>query len=103
MNIQMNYLFEAAKDFAPEAELAIINDKITWIKPENAPVNDEILFKRALELSQKSAYKDLRKEKYPPLHDQLDMLWHSIDNGSLDKESDFYKSIKAVKDEFPKP
>jgi hypothetical protein len=31
------------------------------------------------------------------------MLWHSIDSGSLDKTSDFYLALKAVKDNNPKP
>jgi len=97
------YIFEAAREFDIEAQLSIINDKIIWIKPEIAPINDEELFKRAEKIAEKQAYKNSRREKYPKLEEQLDMLWHSIDNGSLDKESDFYKSIKAVKEEFPKP
>lgn len=43
-----------------------------------------------------------RKNEYPSIGDQLDMLWHAIDSGSLDKDSDFYKSLKAVKDANPK-
>lgn len=97
------YIFEVARQFHPEAELSVINNKIVWIKPEVAPINDVELIKRAKELGEKQEYKNLRKEKYPKLEEQLDMLWHSIENGSLDKESEFYKSIKAVKDEFPKP
>ena len=46
------------------------------------------------------AYKTLRQ--YPSLGDQLDMLWHAIDNGTLNKTSDFYTAIKAVKDAHPK-
>ena len=47
-----------------------------------------------------NAYKTLRQ--YPSLGDQLDMLWHAIDNGTLNKTSDFYTAIKAVKDAHPK-
>lgn len=103
MNIPYNYIFEVAKQYHPEAELSILGDKIIWIKPENAPINDEQLLYKANLLAQKDEYRNQRREKYPPLVEQLDMLWHSIDNGSLDKESDFYKAIKAVKEEFPKP
>ena len=42
-------------------------------------------------------------KKYPTINDQLDMLWHAIDQGTLDKTSDFYTTIKAVKDAHPKP
>lgn len=44
-----------------------------------------------------------RAKEYPKITDQLDMLWHAIDEGTLDKTSDFYTSLKAVKDEYPKP
>jgi hypothetical protein len=45
-------------------------------------------------------YKTARQ--YPSIGDQLDMLWHAIDNGTLNKTSDFYTAIKAVKDAHPK-
>jgi hypothetical protein len=40
---------------------------------------------------------------YPSISEQLDMLWHAIDSDSLDKTSDFYVTLKAVKDAAPKP
>ncbi len=45
-----------------------------------------------------------RKNSYPEIGDQLDMLWHSIDqNPSLKSEYfDFYEAIKAVKVKHPK-
>lgn len=48
------------------------------------------------------AYKNLRAVEYPSLANQLDMLWHAIDTGSLSKDTEFYKSLKAVKDKYPK-
>jgi len=47
-------------------------------------------------------YQHNRREQYPEIGEQLDMLWHSIDSGSLDKTSDFYLSLKLVKDNNPK-
>ena len=47
-------------------------------------------------------YKFQRAKRYPKIVDQLDMLWHAIDSGSLDKDSDFYTTLKAVKDANPK-
>ena len=49
-----------------------------------------------------TSYQRTRATQYPKIADQLDMLWHAIDSGSLDKDSDFYKSLKAVKDANPK-
>ena len=48
-------------------------------------------------------YKRDRLEKYPAIGNQLDALWHMIDNGEpLDKTSSFYTMIKMVKDTYPK-
>ena len=47
-------------------------------------------------------YKRQRMENYPHIGDQLDMLWHAIDTNSLNKTSEFYTAIKAVKDAYPK-
>lgn len=44
-----------------------------------------------------------RAKEYPKISEQLDMLWHAIDTNSLDKTSDFYTTLKAVKDQYPKP
>lgn len=49
-----------------------------------------------------TSYQRTRATQYPKIADQLDMLWHAIDSGSLDKDSDFYIALKAVKDANPK-
>ncbi len=48
-------------------------------------------------------YKDDRQ--YPDIKEQLDMLWHAIDeNATLKTQfADFYNTIKLVKDQYPKP
>ena len=45
-----------------------------------------------------------RKDEYPDIGEQLDMLYHAIDSNSdlKTKFSSFYTSIKAVKDKYPK-
>ena len=47
-------------------------------------------------------YQRDRAKDYAPLADQLDMLWHAIDQGIDLKQSDFYTGNKAVKDAHPK-
>jgi len=39
---------------------------------------------------------------YEILPEQLDKLWHDIDNGKLDKTGKFYNSIKEIKTKYPK-
>jgi len=47
---------------------------------------------------------NLAKRVYPKIGDQLDMLWHSIDNDAelKSKYFDFYQAILAVKAKHPK-
>jgi hypothetical protein len=40
---------------------------------------------------------------YEAIEEQLDKLFHDIENGTLDKTGDFYTSIKKIKDSVPKP
>ena len=48
-------------------------------------------------------YVFLRKTAYPSVADQLDLIWHMIDQDvAFDKESAFYKAIDAVKTKHPK-
>lgn len=42
-----------------------------------------------------------RRNNYPAIGDQLDMLYKAMDTGVLTKVDDFYNSIKAVKEQFP--
>ena len=53
---------------------------------------------------EQATYINQRKNAYPEIGDQLDMLWHSIDqNPKLKSEYfDFYETLKAVKVKYPK-
>jgi|TARA_B110000914_G_scaffold143807_1_gene125873 hypothetical protein len=46
-------------------------------------------------------YKKDRRESYPQIEDQLDLLWHAIDTEQNLKTSDFYIKLKKVKDDNP--
>ena len=53
---------------------------------------------------EQSAYAEQRRNAYPPIGDQLDMLWHSIDQNPELKQKyfNFYEAIKQVKVKYPK-
>ena len=78
-------------------------DTLKWPN-ENKPsqelldtlVQDEIRSRKILNL-------DKRKSEYPDLAEQLDMLWHAMNDGLLPNDNKFYEAIKAVKDNNPKP
>lgn len=48
-------------------------------------------------------YIDQRRYAYPVLGDQMDMIWHAMDDGLIPKIEPLYSEIKAVKDQYPKP
>jgi len=47
-------------------------------------------------------YDQERIALYKAIGDQLDLIWHDIDNGTLDITGEFYSAIKSVKDAHPK-
>jgi hypothetical protein len=49
-----------------------------------------------------NAYARERVNSYEEITEQLDKLFHDIDEGKLDKTGSFYLGIKAVKDSNPK-
>ena len=53
---------------------------------------------------EQAPYINQRRNAYPEIGDQLDMLWHSIDQDPQLKSKyfDFYEAIKAVKVKYPK-
>ena len=55
-------------------------------------------------ITEQAPYIFQRRNDYPEIGDQLDMLWHSIDqNPKLKSEYfEFYEAIKAVKVKHPK-
>ena len=85
------YESDGSQDSLIGDKVEITEDEVSVIK--NKHMQDEL---------DKLTYGDKRAMAYPQLAEQLDMLWHAIDNGTLDKTSDFYTTLKQVKDTYPK-
>lgn len=83
---------------------ADVNGELTLLDGAEMPSDEAIAIARqeVFDLYQDNFYKKQRAASYPKLSEQLDMLWHAIDQGKLDKDSDFYRSIKEIKDQYPK-
>lgn len=56
-----------------------------------------------MRLSHRSDYGTRRAQEYPSIEDQLDMLWHGMNNGDIPKMEPFYSTIAEVKAKYPKP
>lgn len=48
-------------------------------------------------------WNEKRANEYGKVTEQLDKLFHDIENGTLDKTGKFYTFVKGVKDAIPKP
>ena len=72
-------------------------------KPTELELTDALAAKQAE--FDAAAYARARADAYPSIGDQLDMLWHAIDDNATLKTryADFHTAIKAVKDANPKP
>ena len=78
---------------------------LTWYdEVQTKPTESEVLAEiaRLQTEFESNEYQRQRETQYPDIKTQLDMLWHAIDSGTLNKTSDFYTTIKAVKDAYPK-
>ena len=48
-------------------------------------------------------YLNGREADYPALKTQLGLIWHDINNGTLDKTGEFYQAIATAKAANPRP
>jgi len=78
---------------------------IDWLDKKAQPTQDEIETEIIRLRADYNAKQYQRDRNYPDIGEQLDMLWHAIDNGEIlgDKSCDFFKTLKKVKDDNPKP
>ena len=53
--------------------------------------------------AQDNTYIRNRQQSYPALGEQLDLLFHDMTAGKGDKTGEWYKAVKKVKDDNPKP
>ena len=100
-------IFKAIMKINPNAEFSYTDDdinKITWHNG-TTPIPKADIEAKIIELqAEYDANQYQRDRVYPSIGDQLDMLWHSIDqNPKLKSEYfEFYEAIKAIKVKHPK-
>jgi len=104
-----NRIMKAILEINPKAQVSISNENINSIVWENntTPISKADIEAKINEMAnepKQSNYAQQRKNAYPEIGDQLDMLWHSInqDPQLKSKYFDFYEAIKAVKVKYPK-
>ena len=102
-------IIDAILKINPNAEVTVRGNDINNIEWHNGttPIPKADIEAKMNEManeSEQSQYAEQRRNAYPEIGDQLDMLWHSIDQDPQLKSKyfDFYEAIKAVKVKHPK-
>ena len=71
-------------------------------KPTQQECNDGLKALQDAWDLENNSYKSNRRKEYKSVVDQLDQLYHDMTAGKLDATGEWYKSIKAIKDKYPK-
>ena len=91
----------------PNAEYRMVGNNINniqWLN-DTTPIPKADIEAKMVEVQADYDAKQYQRDRvYPSIGDQLDMLWHSIDQNPALKSQyfDFYEAIKAVKVKNPK-
>lgn len=102
-------IINAIQSLRPTSEWVLNGDSydgLIWIetnidsKPTEAEVMAEIA--RLQAEYEANQYQRDRAKAYPSIQEQLDMLWHSVNNGTDLKDSDWFNQLSSVKQAHPK-
>lgn len=93
------YISIEVPDFNPAYEYTLVDGKV--VKGDLWTLTSEEIAELEAEAIA-TAHETPRMLAYPSIREQLDKLYHDIDDGKLDKTGEFYKTLKAVKDANPK-
>ena len=100
---------DAIKAIEPNARYTVIDgdiDNIQWhsddiTEPSKADIEAKIAEQKT-EYTNNQYQRD-RALSYPLIKEQLDLLYHDMTAGKGDKTGEWYKAVKEVKDDNPKP
>ena len=105
----MSDIIKAILKINPNAQATVSNNDIDTIQWHDGTtpipkVDIEAKMNEMANEPEQSNYVEQRRNAYPPVGDQLDMLWHTIDKDEKlqGKYFDFYQTLKTVKVKFPK-
>ena len=104
---EIELVIKAIRKINPNAQNRIVGETlkdctIEWIVGD--PISKSDIEAKMNEIGTESNYVQQRRNSYPEIGDQLDMLWHSIDQDAQLKSKyfNFYEALKAVKVKYPK-
>ena len=97
---------EALQSLKPKAEWVLHGDVLTWMddvqtEPTQSAIDAEVI--RLQAIYDGNAYQRTRKPLYAEIKEQLDLLYHDMAADKGDKTGEWFKAVKKVKDDNPKP
>jgi hypothetical protein len=101
----MTDILKAILAIDSNAKCSVSNEDINSIKWTSTPIPKADIEAKMVEVQADYDAKQSQRDRvYPSIGDQLDMLWHSIDQNPALKSQyfNFYEAIKAVKVKNPK-
>ena len=94
-----DFIIKEVSEFDEEYNYTLVENEV--VKGDKIVLSDEEIAEvEAAAVA--TAHYTPRMLAFPSIGEQLDKLFHDIDEGKLDKTGEFYKAIKDVKDTFPK-
>tara|TARA_B100001093_G_C26811527_1_gene1007775 strand:- start:56 stop:427 length:372 start_codon:yes stop_codon:yes gene_type:complete len=94
-----DFVIKEFSDWDPEYSYTLVDDEVA--KGDLIEISDEETAEIEASVVA-AAHHTPRILAFPSVGEQLDLLYHDIDNNKLDKTGEFYKTLKAVKDSNPK-
>ena len=88
---------EAVVKLRPDVGFSVTAEGVVAMADGSSPPTDSAIEAEVLKTKHKV------DRTYPALSEQLDLLYKDILAGKVDATGEFAKSIKAVKDAYPKP
>ena len=101
----MTDILKAILAIDSNAKCSVSNEDINSIKWTSTPIPKADIEAKMVEVQADYDAKQYQRDRvYPSIGDQLDMLWHSIDQDPTLKSKyfTFYEAIKSVKVKNPK-
>ena len=96
-------IITSIKAIKADAHVSVSNEdvnKITWHDNNPTNITNQQILDKQIELQAEEDAKQYQRDRvYPPIGDQLDMIYHD----QVDGTTTFKDAIKAVKDANPKP
>ena len=94
-----DFISKYVDEFDPEYSYSLIDNEV--VKGPLIVISDEEIAEiEANNIA--TAHHTPRILAYPSIGEQLDLLYHDIENDTLDTSGQFYQAIRAIKDANPK-